>query len=197
MAEPWKDLDEQLKLHSPELHARLRPGVSPKAITNAEASIGLSLPEDLRQLYLWHDGCVDGTEDWGDLGPPLFEPFCHWCSLQFMVELWHRDKENFADMLDPSPYFYLDEDGSWSELDIRPWVAPPPQWLCVGYSGTRSRAYVDLLPGPKGVAGQLIYSDGEGSRHVLAPSCSAYLSALAQGMRSGKISYARGHWRGL
>jgi cell wall assembly regulator SMI1 len=195
MDDLWERLDRQIALHAPELSASLRGPATHEQVKDAQAAFGIQLPDEVQQAYLWHDGAIDKRLIFEDLGPPLFEPFCGWCSLEAMLALWHADRDNYGDELNEDPYFFTEEDPSWNERAIRPWTAVPPSWLCIGYSGTRSRVFLDMLPGPRGTTGQLIYSDGEGSVQVLSASLREYLGALADGIEGGRVVFVDGHWR--
>lgn len=196
MSHRYAAFEAQLRAHYPELLDMLRPGVPASRIDEIEAVLGRALPEDLRQAYLWRDGSVDTHFRYDELGPVLIQPLCSWCSLEALTMLWHRDRHSFDALDDDSVYFVSedDEDSGWEDMAIRPWVAPPPEWLCIGYSGTRSRVYVDLLPGPKGQLGQLVYTDGEGRHRVVARSFHEYVEALGGAIDSGGVRYEDGQW---
>jgi cell wall assembly regulator SMI1 len=191
-------LDVQLARHVPDLARRLRPPATQTQIAEVEGLLGRPLTGDLRQVYLWHDGALPRDASFEDLGPTLFGPFSRWCSLELATVLWRADKE------------YWDADVSGSFLDyanhpqfdkgakLRYWPAVPSAWLCIGFSRTRSRTYVDLAPGAAGAVGQLVDSDGEGTEEVLAPGIREYFEWMATSLESGFLSYdnAAQRWEG-
>jgi cell wall assembly regulator SMI1 len=56
MREIWDMIEGWLALNTPWIQASLAPGATQDEIQTAEASLGLALPEDVRQSYRLHNG---------------------------------------------------------------------------------------------------------------------------------------------
>lgn len=182
-------LELQLVRHVPDLARRLRAPATTAQIEQVESLLGRPLPADLRAAYLWHDGTLAVRPDPSDMGPELFGPFSRWCSLEMAMELWHRDLDHWQSDVDGSFEDYVNDPDNDNGGELRYWPAVPSVWLCIGYSGTRSRTFVDLYPGSSGICGQLVDSDGEGSERVLAPGIREYFSWLASSLEQRTLTY--------
>src|SRR4051812_6915784 len=51
------ELEAAMKAKAPTLLENLRPGLTSDAITALERQSGIQLPEDIRALYRWRNGC--------------------------------------------------------------------------------------------------------------------------------------------
>ena len=56
----WERLEKWFRAHYPEVMENLTPGASASAIRAFETAIGQTLPEEVRQSYLIHDGLDRG-----------------------------------------------------------------------------------------------------------------------------------------
>src|SRR4051812_29451520 len=56
VAESWRRIETWLEEHLPALKATLRPGVSKKDLAKFEKLVGRTLPDDVRESWLVHDG---------------------------------------------------------------------------------------------------------------------------------------------
>ena len=180
MTDLWPLLEEQLALHVPSVAANLRPGVSESQWAAFEAEIGLTLPDDVREAYLRHDGSDHGERKF-EIGLFSVE---QWLPLGEVLERWRWKRDNF-DSADP--YHYDEED--WANLPLRPWTSPPPVWVPIARSlDEPNLIYVDMLPGPLGVPGQLVgQSTSSMSTWVVSDSLSGYLEWLLLGLKRGEI----------
>lgn len=184
----WDELEPLLAKHAPALANALRPPVSEAGIARAEALMQVELPLDVREAYLRHDGCEPG-------GTWFFVPYFRWCSLQEMVERWKTHVEVMEALQKEDPQMYPSEIFTTSiDRKIRhyAWL---PQWIPIGLSGMRPTLCVDLLPGDRGVRGQLIDHTGEGGDDsVLDTSFSSYIARLIDRLERGVLVYEGGAW---
>jgi internalin A len=175
-------LQVQLERSVPDLSARLRPPVSEQQIQDAETTIGLSWPEDLKELYRWHNG--DGS----DLAMGLFGVFTWW-SLAELLRDWESQAADFDELARDDPYVMEDET-QWTDFVIRPWNVAPPTWIPIGkWPNDPVSLVVDIAPGPRGTVGQLLaycYDDFQSCTR-LAYSLNTYLTDLEQGLAKGEI----------
>lgn len=64
LADILRNLDTRIEQHSPKTFAALQPGLSRDEIQKLETEYGLSMTDELRQLYEWHDGIsLDSDRD--------------------------------------------------------------------------------------------------------------------------------------
>jgi cell wall assembly regulator SMI1 len=187
MVDLWSRLERQLFLHAADLAASLRPGAGESAIAAFEAVIETRLPDDVREAYLWHDGC-DMGDDFLKAQKALGLFGCHrWLPLAECQRHWQWNLGGFDGT---DPYACDDDNGAWSGWAIRPWLAPPPNWIPLAERrNPTTHLYSDLLPGPAGVAGQLVGEDVHGGPRIWleARSLRTYLIGLADGLESGDI----------
>lgn len=184
MDELWPRLERQLAVHMPELFAALRTGATLEAITAAESSIGVALPVDVRQAYLRHDGCNPTAAI-----PRHVNLFgnCRWMSLEELVRDWHGHRWGFEEWLE-------DEEAQPDEEDEGPVrIGPPrPEWIPIAEAGSQRGVFVDMAPGPGGVAGQLVgISIVDGRGRQIGRGLEDYLLRLAEGFEAGRLSYDR------
>jgi cell wall assembly regulator SMI1 len=72
--EVLKDLDAVLIEKAPLVANLLQPGLTPRKIDELEMKAGIELNDELRALYMWHNGCLnEANQDFipGHLFPPL------------------------------------------------------------------------------------------------------------------------------
>jgi cell wall assembly regulator SMI1 len=67
MSDILKRLEDSMQLKVPKVLAEMQPGLSDSEISTLEGKTGVALPDDLRALYRWHNGC--GTRDPRLCGP--------------------------------------------------------------------------------------------------------------------------------
>lgn len=186
MTDLWTRLEQQLRVHAPGLFASLRSGADKALLKAYEDEVGHRLPSDLREAYLRHDGCAlesDFLVAQSALG--LFGRY-RWLPLSESLQGWRRNLEGFDDA---TPYSCPDDGGSWRGWTIRPWLMPPPSWFPLAQRRNPTMdLYCDVLPGPAGVAGQLVGEDVHGQAIWLeASSMSAYLTGLLEGLEQGRV----------
>jgi cell wall assembly regulator SMI1 len=161
---------------------RLRPPATEAAIAAAEATMELAFPPDFRASLLVHDGQDDGEDDFDTLdwlpGQAPLAP------LDRIVDQWHQHcqtYEKFHAAEEPrlieggALYHYF-----WHPKRIP--IAGNP-WF------DQDNVYVDLVPGPNGVMGQLALFGKGAFGAVLAPSFQSALTIFAAALESGKYHY--------
>jgi cell wall assembly regulator SMI1 len=187
MADLWSRLEHELSLHAPKLASGLRPGADGSAIEAYETATGQSLPPEVREAYLRHDGCrADPDFMVAQKALGLFGYF-RWLPLSESLEAWHH---NFGGFDESEAYWFADEGEAWEGCVIRPWIVPPPSWLPIAQRRNPTmHLYVDTLPGQGGTVGQLVGQDVHGPVVWLeATGLDEYLAGLAQGLENGSIS---------
>jgi internalin A len=177
----WDEVEDALRQYAPRAYAGLRPPASQEAIAEVEKELGVSLPADVKQAYLRHDGSSDPHS--------IFVGLCWWCSLEDLLQNWRMLVKFSKSDRERNPDNYPAPQAWWGDLKVQP-VFWSPRWIPIGLSGTSSRIYVDLDPAPKGVAGQLISDAGMQDPKWMAPSFSDYLACLTEHLKSGRLSEA-------
>jgi internalin A len=190
MQDILKRLEVQLALQFPDILENLNPPATAEQIEAFEAATQQKLPEDMRALYLWHDGCISAGANLGNdqgLKRYLLISHCRWCGLDEMLAEWQ---------LQPiygigQDYFFTEEEnaGCWQASKVRPWMTPPDTWLPIARRRGDLWAYVDLLPGNKGYVGQILWRWAQGSQQYIAVSLSEYFLKLTEALESKSLTY--------
>jgi len=162
--------DATLTAHLPQVQASLKPGLSDTVLDAFEVKHDRALPEELRQLYLWHDG--QQFSQYGLFRTLTFQPFSRlqtymedWLSDALLLEAWEEDRGN-------SPSH---PEGYVQSIYMCPW------WLAFADSPSAESLCVDLEPDKYGTAGQVLAwgADFDG-RYVLAESLSIFVEQLLE-----------------
>jgi cell wall assembly regulator SMI1 len=195
----WLRLEAIFEKQYPTLLASLSPPASLEQVEAFERASKLSLPTDVRDSYLLHDGCSGTGNNEGDV-PLLFCGY-RWASLTEMLNWWTctDETEPFNPELDCIYSFTESEDpNGWADCSVRPWDQVFPRcWFPIGHWGDDHSGawFIDMLPGPKGHTGQLITQSYGASSLVAASSLSEYLHALADGLERGEVVHSVGSGR--
>jgi internalin A len=171
----------QLIQHAPELAKSFRPPISEKVLIDLELSINQRLPDDLRQMYLMHDGC---DFEWGSGAIGLFGRH-QWWPVKDLRERWHETWQCF-DQSDP----YGSDETEWAKLPLRPWTSAPPSWIPIGVipSYASCTISIDMLPGPGGTVGQIVAESIHAmSQGIFANSLTDYFTSLMEGLKTGSL----------
>jgi len=173
MDEVWRRIEKWLDANSPAALAGLNPPASAQELADAEQSLGVRLPEDVRASYFRHDGQSRDS-------PWMLEGW-QWLPLRGTQEVWRfrkglLDKGTFAgwrsDHGDPAV-----RDDWWH-----------PGWAPLTDSGANDHHCVDLAPGPKGASGQIVkFWNQEGAAPLFAASFRDWLRDIAEGMARGEF----------
>ena len=196
----WNRLEAIFEKRYPVLFASLSPPASLEQLDAFEEASRLSLPADVRDSYLLHDGCKRTLGPNEEELPSLFCGY-RWASLHDMLDWWTATSETepFNPEVDCVYSFTEAEDpGGWGACAVRPWDYIFPRcWFPIGQlADDRFGAwFIDTLPGPKGHEGQLVHKLTGGSSLVAASSLTEYLHALADGLEKGEIEHSQGKGR--
>lgn len=171
-------LAHALTQHFPQVRAHVRAGVTSAALDAAEANLGFSFPQEVRETYQTADG-QDGPLPGVLLG-------LTWLPLDEVV----REHAAWLELAADAP-----------GLTSRPAGAVQPvtfsaRWLPFASDSAGNGLAVDLAPGPAGKAGQIItYGPDERERLVLAPTLPAFLAWVAEQVEAGRVTVAGGNVR--
>ena len=159
MEDIWKKL-EALSQEKEGESLRLRSGTTEEKIAEAEKTMNLKFPEDFRQYLLTHNGQEDGRKR----GSWLLG------SLDEIVAQWKDDRELEEEYPEANGEGFMENDTMQNRLKCAQWIPflGAPYW-------DQDIAYIDLSPGPKGTAGQVIALVSECDFEVVAPSFDAFL----------------------
>lgn len=212
----WRRIDEWAEEHYPELFDQLCEGATTNDLNDLEHQLDCSLPQDVRQSLMVHDGQERGGTPTGIIfGSMLLD--CEEIVQEW--ETWRRVNSEFLLATSaprtamPSKAFGSDEASS-SKQRSRPSSqgSNPDEWRqnllakqgCVPPNSVQ-RAYahagwiplvrdwggnnlaVDLAPGPGGKWGQIIlFGRDYDTKYVVARSWGAFLAVVADDLNSGK-----------
>jgi cell wall assembly regulator SMI1 len=193
-------LEKALLEQFPDILATLNLPATEDQIRSFEAAVNQKLPQDIKDSYLWHNGCRCDPED--ATSPAQNKAYFlinkgRWLSLDEVLDQW-RFQNELAEGEDYS-FTEIEDPKSWEQSVIRPWSWAPPTWLPISRQGHQSHVYIDLLPGPKGQVGQLLDHHIQGDSQLIATSFECYLTIFAAALEHGHLEYDRNHqqWVGL
>jgi cell wall assembly regulator SMI1 len=202
----WSRFHDELARQYPEVLPSFNPAATQAQIEELERITGQTLPQDLRESYLIHNGCFSPPheEAFGITGKPFNIDDVYpsilgsyrWCSLGDVLRMWQRDRELDTCYDESSyPYDYTEEEDpdSWENNAMRPWQHTPPQWLPIGLQHHDNSIYVDMLPGKKGTIGQLIKNFIASPKHLFTVSFKAQLEAITVALEHKALLYNSEH----
>lgn len=192
VAESWKRIEAWLESNAPAVRKSLRGPASETDLDRLEETIGLALPDDVRESYLIHDGQsrLDIEEDeyipgvfFGLFPLPLsYGEGVEWC--------WKNRISG-----EPDSYKEISPDTPGNRLSSYPPGAVRlaqlrPAWVPLYWDSGRSCMGIDLDPGPRGISGQVIpfgwaLGLGDEERWVLAQSWAHFLEDIADELEAG------------
>lgn len=183
-------MEMQLRLQFPDVLENLNPPATLEQIAVFERAIGQKIPEDIRKIYLWHDGCISAEANIGleeSEKRYLLIDTCRWCGLDEMLAEWEIQQTYHQGQ----DYFFTQEEDaeSWRNAAVLPWITPPVSWLPMGRRWWDLWIYLDLCPGNKGFFGQIIRRWGQGGDKYVAVNIRAYFSTFAEGLEAKRIRY--------
>lgn len=181
MREVWERVRRALDTHAPGLSKTLRRGADEAALGAAEAALGVTLPDEVRESMRIHDGTsyyiVDGWE---------FEPVDRIVSLHAM----------FCEFVDDGTITLGDSNWVRTHGPVRPqkWNR---RWISIASDGNGDHLALDLDPPPDGTLGQVIRIDRDvRDVYVIAPSLRAMLEGFADDLEQGRYDIERDPDRG-
>lgn len=178
----WARIERWLAESAPDVLDSLQPGATEEQISNTEAALGVTLPDEVRASYPIHDG---QSPD----GPGLMDAW-EFLSLSRMLDEW-RIWKGLLDGGDLADAKSEPEEGVADDW----WN---PKWIPLTYSGSGDHHCLDLAPTPDGEVGQIIlmYHDIP-TRQVVARSFGAWLEAFADDLEAGCYVYDGDQYHGL
>lgn len=172
----------EARLTAAGVSPRLNLPATSSEITATEQKLGLTFPQELRELYL----CANGSEGGLLLGMPLYTlaqleaEYAGWEDLIYGSGNMLRDSEN-------EDLFSSDPPGT---VQLRYWVRG---WLPLCRDGGGNHIACDLAPAEAGVVGQLITMGPDEDDHIqLARSLSELWEASARKLESGELKVDEG-----
>lgn len=187
LREDWQRITAWTAAHFPPGIFQAAVGVSNQKIEALEQTLGVSLPDDLKESYRIHDGSADTPFPYSGTLLPIEEIGKHWlaCCQWQKEEKWGSPE-------------YDDYQPQSIEGPIKPiWWNP----LRIRVTDNRSGGglTIDLDPAEGGTRGQVIQFDSEfGPTRVYAPSWGAFLKQIADDAEAGKFGFDENRvWRRL
>ncbi|MDA1478252.1 SMI1/KNR4 family protein [Bacillus changyiensis] len=159
-----------------ELHQHFQPFLNPPATVNeieeVEKEMNITFPEDLRTLYLTHNGEKE-------MGPGLFFGLS-FLSLEEMVREWRTWKEIADDD-------WQDEVDAYSVPPV--WIKEKyanPNWIPISSDGGGNHIGIDLDPDKEGKVGQVInFGADEEVKYVIAYHLKDFLIHMTNTLKEG------------
>jgi cell wall assembly regulator SMI1 len=178
----WERTHNWLEAHCPVVLASLGPPATAKQFRQAEAIMGVELPEEVKDCYRIHDGqriIPTPVSYWPDLRCiPAFLYAEKWLGLADMVEKW-RIKKQFLDGGEYAAFAAAPRGPVRSDW----WH---PKWIPLHKDDTGYMHCLDLAPRSRGRAGQVIsWCHDSPERAVLARSLPEYLTRFAWELERG------------
>lgn len=131
-------------------------------IKNLEDTIEKPLPNDFKELYLWHNGLND-EENFGSLFYGMdFLP------IERIITEYLEKKENYSQQTFPLKKV---------DTEINPENINNINWIKFAFDGAHTGLYLDLLPNIGGKFGQVIFIDDEYETGILVASSTESLVA--------------------
>ena len=176
MQKIWSRLESWFAEHHPDLSLDLRPGATANELEAAEQALGVKLPEDFRASVRVHDGQLDEPK------VQLFPYAQRLGSLASLVRCWQDDRPNFHEQDLAERLTWLDDGQRVRQVHLHPQRVP--------FAGSSNWDYdqllFDCIPGPDGVAGQVI-ARSDIDLGFVCQSFGELLSRTAQGLEDGTI----------
>ncbi|KAI1328781.1 putative 1,3-beta-glucan protein [Xylariaceae sp. FL0255] len=211
----WRRIDRWAEENYPELWDQLCEGCTNNDLTELEHQLDCSLPQDVRDSLVIHDGQERGGMPTGIVFSSML------LDCEEMVQEWDQWRRvNQQYLLETSvikpavpskafggsgeasssrstPSSPGSQKGSWrQDLQNRQDSVPAgavqrayahPAWIPLVRDWGGNNLAVDLAPGPNGTWGQIIlFGRDYDTKYVVAPSWSAFLAILADDLNSAK-----------
>ncbi|GAW12742.1 hypothetical protein ANO14919_021130 [Xylariales sp. No.14919] len=211
----WKRIDRWAEENYPELFDQLCEGCTDNDLTELEHQLDCSLPQDLRDSLMVHDGQERGGNPTGIIFSSML------LDCEEMVQewdQWRRVNQQYllensaANPAAPSKVFGGSGEASSSrsapgspgsqksswrqDLQARQDSVPAgaiqrayahPAWIPLVRDWGGNNLAVDLAPGPTGIWGQIIlFGRDYDTKYVVARSWGSFLAILADDLNSGK-----------
>ena len=175
MKDTWERIETWLAINAPPMLAALNSGATLEQIAELESFLGISLPQDLRETYLIHNGC----SDYFFFGEQKF------LSLQEVRETWDewREQGDWDEPEEPEKWPKTISTGvkvSWFHPHWFPFASHEVYCTCV-----------DLSPAKGGQVGQVIEVEWQQSmRTKIGSSFTEYLEEFLAELEDGKYIFS-------
>lgn len=208
----WKRIDRWMEIHYPELSDQINDGVTTLDLNELESDLDCTLPLDVRDSFMTHDGQERGGRPTGivfgivmlDL-ESVAEEWGHWrnaaTKIANMTKLANQYQEGI-NTTGPSatvPHVrheatHFSSTGHLDWLDNQTSIPPGavqcayahPAWIPLISDFLGNNIGVDLAPGPSGRWGQVIIFGREfDCKYVVAPSWASFLMTFADDLENG------------
>lgn len=145
----------------------LNPAAEDVKIIELENIIGEKIPEDFRELYLWHNGESESVSG-------VMAGF-RWMSIDSVIREWGALQESAYEIIS-------DKDGLIKEGKYK------KGWVPFAEDGGGSFIVMDLDPGDKGTYGQIITIDRDSDiSYVISENLKAFLDFIRNNFKDGNI----------
>lgn len=152
------------------------PGVDDAALDAAEKRLGFALPAEVRDAFTARNGqSIDHFE--GPDGPRILFTCMRFHSLDDMLQDWEANKGAHSD----EGYDYLS-----AKDTIRGALFHPKRLAFASQEGS-TWLYIDLVPGPKGTEGQILFNTTEVDMALMGTSVGDFLARYADALDAGTI----------
>ncbi|KAA8912656.1 hypothetical protein TRICI_003419 [Trichomonascus ciferrii] len=199
----WKRIDRWIETNYPELYDQLSYEVTAADLNELEADLDCTLPLDVRDSYMVHDGQERGGKPTGlffgitllDL-EGIAEEWGHWKNtairLNNVMKQQQQGHSGPGTSRQPQQQPPAGRGSSWlyrqesvPEGAIQK-VYAHPGWIPLAKDFEGNNIGIDLAPGPRGRWGQVIIFGREFDRkYVVAPSWGAFLNTFADDLENG------------
>jgi cell wall assembly regulator SMI1 len=171
----WERIEVWLADNAPEILDSLQSGATDDVLSEMEAFLNVTFPQDVRNSYALHNGQT--------LESPGLVEGRELLSLDAIRYHWSVWKE-------------LVEDGALTRTKSLPdgpiqndWWNP--KWIPLTYDGNSNHHCLDLNPAPGGDVGQIIMMwHDDPTRSLVASSFGAWLELFAQELEAGEYVYS-------
>lgn len=203
----WARIDAWAESHYPELYDQLSYPATAQDVDDLEAELDCSLPPDVRESLMVHDGQDRGGKPTGILfGVTLLD--CEEIVEEW--QLWKKVAETYVQETLPLPR-EVESSSSTSTsasrrqskifgatqrfqncrpADTIQRVYAHPAWIPLAKDFSGNNIAVDLSPGPRGTWGQVILFGREcETKYVVARSWASFLSAVADDFEAGEARF--------
>lgn len=208
----WKRIDRWMEANYPELEEEISDEATSYDLNELEADLNCTLPMDVRDSFLVHDGQERGGRPCGlifgltllDL-ESVSEEWTHWKNTSIkilnMTRQYHANRQANAAAGSSSQHQQHNSkaaagnaNGNLSWLDHQTSVPEGAIQRVYAHSGwiplisdfLGNNIGIDLAPGPKGKWGQVILFGREfDKKYVIAPSWAAFLLMFADDLENG------------
>ena len=168
MEENLKKIEIWLGANAPKIMDSLLEPATLTQLMEFEKLIGKTLPEDFKQLYLWHNG----TKDEKSMNTSFFYGF-FFKTIEQIIDEFKDRMETTREMPKEAEDYKLE----FVDIGIDMKNVCNPYWLFFAHDYNGIGLFIDLSPTDEGQYGQIIYVDYEYNAARLVAASTASLVA--------------------